>query len=453
MTRDPARDLWREFVNPDFVGLLESLHFRRRFVRAEGTKLYDDTGREYTDFLSGFGVHNIGHNHPRLIAALRGALDSNGPSMLNMDTPFEAGLLAERLSALTHPALCRTVFANSGAEAVEIAIKTARAATGRKPIVACSNAYHGLTTGALELLGCEKYRRPFLAESDDSLRIPFGNAAELDAVCTRLPPAAFIVEPIQAEGGIHVPAADYLPEAARICRSHGCLLVIDEIQTGLGRTGRVFASVAEGATESSMEPPGDIVLAAKALSGGIVPVAAAIMTADVWKRAFGGAERCVLASSTFAGGRLAMIAGLETLAILQEGKLAARARQTGDFLFERLRDLARRHEVVKNLRGEGLLAGVELAPPPSLFSVAVPKWAREAIYGQVISAILLRDHAILTQPCSLAPRVFRVEPPLTVSREEIERFVQALDQTLSACPSQGAALLAGLRERLFGGKD
>jgi acetylornithine/succinyldiaminopimelate/putrescine aminotransferase len=444
MSRARAHDLWKRFVNPDFVRLLEALGFGRRFVKTAGTKLYDETGREYTDFLAGFGVHNVGHNHPRLIAALRNALESCGASMLNLDAPLEAGLLAERLTSLTHPQLCRTAFANSGAEAVEIAVKAARSATGRRPIVACHGAYHGLTTGAIALLGREDWRRHFVSVSDEAVGVPFGDPASLDKACAQVQPAAFIVEPIQAEGGINVPPPSYLAEAAQICRAHGCLFVVDEIQTGIGRTGATF-----GTALADVQP--DILLTAKALSGGLVPVAAAVMSSETWKRAFSGPERCVLNSSTFAGGRLAMTAGLETLAILEDEGLAARARETGNFLLERLRNLAARHEVIKNVRGRGLLIGVELRPPLTLFARAVPRWARDAIYGQVVSAILLNAHGCVTQPCSLAPEVLRIEPPLTMSRAEIEHFVAALDETLAACPSQGSALVAAFRKAVLGG--
>ena len=414
MSRQCTHDLWRRFVNPDFVRLLDALDFGRCFVRAEGTKLYDDAGGEYTDFLAGFGVHNIGHNHPRVAAALRRAIDSKTPSMLNVDAPLHTGMLAQRLTSLIDPRLCRTAFANSGAEAVGIAIKAARMATGRRHIIACRNAYHGLMPGSLSLMGDDRRRRlfgPFLA---DVSYVAFGDIGALEDACNRMRPAAFFVEPIQGEGGVNIPDISYLPEAARVCRAVGCLLVVDEIQTGLGRTGAHFATNFQDCLP-------DVLLVGKALSGGFVPVAAAMIITGTWQRAFSGPDRCQLNASTFAGSLLAMVAGLETLSVLEDECLPARAEELGAVLLEGLRNLATRRDIIRDVRGRGLLAGIEFRAPEGLLTKAVPRWARDGLYAQVISALLLRDHGFLTQPCSLAPAVLRIEPPLVVSQEEIDR--------------------------------
>jgi len=445
LSRDEAHDLWRRYVNPDHVELLEALDFGRRFVRAEGTKLYDESGRAYTDFLAGYGVHSLGHNPPRVVAALREALEAGGPSMLNVDAPIEAGRLAERLSAMTRPELCRAVFANSGAEAVDAAIKAARAATGRRTVLSCQNGYHGLSVGAISLIGDEGSRRAFSPLLAETAQVPFGDLAALEAACARAKPAAFFVEPIQGEGGIRVPPAGYLREASRICRAHGVLLVLDEIQTGLGRTGAEFA------TDFAELCP-DALLVGKALSGGLIPVAAALLTAEVWERAFSGPERCHLVTSTFAGNRLAMTAGLEVLAVLHEEGLASRAGELGGVLLEGCRELARRQEMIRDVRGRGLLIGIEFQKPSGLLLKAVPSWAREGLYAQVVSALLLHEHGFLTQPCSLAENVLRLEPPLVVAREEIDRFLEALDQALTKCPSPNSAVFAVFRKKILGGR-
>ncbi len=443
MTREEAHDLYRRFANPDFVELLEALDFGRAFVRARGTKLYDGAGREYTDFLAGFGVHNVGHNHPRVVAALQRALVADAPSMLNVDAPLQAGRLARRLTELTRPHLCRTAFANGGAEAVEIAIKAARSATGRTPVISCLGCYHGLTTGALSLMSSARHRRPFGPLLAGVEHVPFADVGALEQACRKDPPAAFIVEPIQAEGGVNLPPPSYLEEAERLCRSVGCLLVVDEIQTGLGRTGSWFA------TDFSRVSP-DIILVGKALSGGMVPVAAAVMTADTWQRAFSGPLRCQLNASTFAAGHLAATAALEALSVLSDERLSERARELGDLLLEGLRGLAARHEAIRDVRGRGLLAGVELRPLPGLVEKGVPAWAREGLYAQVVSALLLRHHGFLTQPCSLAEGVLRVEPPLVVEKAEILGFVAALDSVLESCPSGTSAVWAAFRKRVMG---
>lgn len=352
MTWKETSDLYRKYVNPDYVDLLEAFNYGRSFVRAKGTELYDDKGNKYLDFLAGFGVHNLGHNPPAVIDVLQKALASDGPSMLNIDAPFAAGRLAEHLTKVTHPHLCRTIFASSGAESVEIAIRAVRAATGRAPILACRGGYHGLTTGALSLMGDDKLKAPFGPLLPEVAQIPFGNTDALREMCRSNQPAAFFVEPVQAEGGIVIPDAKYLSAAYRICRESGCLLVVDEIQTGLGRTGKVFATNFEDVVP-------DILLIGKALSGGLIPVSAVMMTLDVWESAFSGPERCLLDSSTCSGGLLAMTAGLAVVRALEATNLTETAYTQGQHLIEKLKQLAKKHAVIKDIRGKGLLIGVE----------------------------------------------------------------------------------------------
>jgi acetylornithine/succinyldiaminopimelate/putrescine aminotransferase len=440
--RQSVHALWRKFVNPDYVDLLESFDFGQRFTRAEGTSLFDENGRKITDFLAGFGVHNIGHNHPRLIRRMHETLDAIEPSMLNVDAPLPVAQLAERLCHVAHPDLCRVVFTSSGAEATEVAIKTARAATGRSTLVACDGAWHGLTTGSISLMGDADHRQRLGPLLPDVIHVPFGDATALKETCRKHKPAAFFVEPIQGEGGIRVPPPEYLGEASRICRKHGCLLVIDEIQTGLGRAGRMFA------TDFADSLP-DILLIGKALSGGVVPVAACMMTAAAWSRAFSGPTRCNQCMSTFSGGRLAMAAGLETLNIVEDEHLADRACELGGVLLDGLQELARKHSVIREVRGRGLLVGVEFEPVAGLSAAVVPRWARQQLFVQVIAAVLLRDHGFLTQACGLAPAVLRLEPPLVISRDEIATLLEALDAVLTAYPSPGSAVMAAFRKTIL----
>ena len=435
--------LWRKFVNPDYVDLLESLDYGRHFTWAQGTKLRDEEGRLYTDFLAGFGVHNAGHNHPRLISRLCEELAACGPSMLNIDAPLPAALLAEQLSGMTHSTLCRTVFTSSGTEAVEAAIKIARAATGRSLLLSCHGGWHGLSTGALALMGNTEHCQGFGPLLADVVQIPFGDVAALEDACARHRPAAFFVEPIQGEGGIHVPATSYLHDAAEICRKAGCLLVIDEIQTGLGRTGTDFAT-------NFAELVPDVLLVGKALSGGLVPVAACLTTAETWSRALAGPSRCNLCASTFGGGRLAMTVGLEMLNILRKECLAGRAREMGGLLLDGLRNLADKHPVIRKVLGEGLLVGIEFEPPSGLLAAVVPRWAREQLFAQVVTAVLLRDHGLLTQTCGLAPNVLRIEPPLVITREEIQGLLDALDQVLAEYPSFRSATWSAFRKTALG---
>ena len=430
------------YVNPDYVDLLEAFDFGRYFVWAKGSKLRDEEGREYVDFLAGFGVHNIGHNHPRLVQRLKEALDSGRPSMLNIDASLLIGLLAQKLNDITHPSLCRTVFANSGAETVETAIKTARAATGRSTIVSCQGAWHGLTTGALSLMDDEQHKGfgPLL---NDVVRIPFGDLEALEKVCKQYRPAAFFVEPIQGEGGIRFPSADYLKSASEICRKSDCLLVVDEIQTGLGRTGTLFSTIIDDVLP-------DIFLVGKALSGGMVPVAACLMTAKTWSRGFAGPRRCNLCASTFAGGHLAMVAGLETLDIVQEENLCGRACELGDYLLDELRKLANRHAIIREVRGKGLFIGVEFQPAAGFLPKVMPAWARKQIFSQIVCAVLIRDYGIITQTCGLAPTVLRIEPPLVISKDNIDYLIHSLDKVLKEYPTYNMASVAAIRKTVLG---
>jgi acetylornithine/succinyldiaminopimelate/putrescine aminotransferase len=442
--RQSVHELWRNFVNPDYIDLLESFDFGQRFTRAEGVSLFDEDGRKIVDFLAGFGVHNVGHNHPRLIARLHATLDAKGPSMLNVDAPLPMAQLAQRLCGATHPDLCRTVFTNSGAEATEAAIKTARAATGRTALVACDGGWHGLTTGSLSLMGDREHHERIGPLLSHVIHVPFGDLSALEDVLRKQKAAAFFVEPIQGEGGIRVPSPGFLRDVRRICQKHGTLLVVDEIQTGLGRTGRMFA------TDFAEVRP-DMVLVGKALSGGLVPVAACLMTAAAWSRAFCGPIRCNQCMSTFSGGQLAMAAGLEVLSILEEEQLAEHARKMGDALQSSLRSLAQKHPVIRDIRGQGLLIGIEFEPVAGLKAAVVPRWARPQLFAQVIAAVLLRDHGLLTQACGLAPSVLRVEPPLIVSLADIQSFLHALDAVLAAYPSPGAAIMAAIRKTVLKG--
>jgi len=288
-------------------------------------------------------------------------------------------------------------------------------------------------------MGDEQVRKAFKADSDRVHHIPFGDLTALKEACRPRQAAAFVVEPIQAEGGVCCPNDDFLPTAAQICRKHGVLLVVDEIQTGLGRTGCLFA------TDLTRVQP-DILLIGKALSGGIVPVSAAMMTDAVWKDAFSGPRRCTFASSTFAGNALAMATGLATLAILQKENLVQRSAELGELLRHELEQLRTRHPIIQEVRGRGLLIGIEFAPPSGLLPKFIPAWAREGLYAQVVSLLLLRDHGILTQPCSLNPRVLRIEPPLIIERDDILSLLSALDRVLIAYPSHTSAVMAAFRK-------
>ena len=437
--RGQVHQLWRKFVNPQYVDLLEALDFGRHFRWALGTRLRDDQGRLVTDFLAGFGVHNVGHNHPRLVRRLCDELQACGPSMLNVDAPLPAAQLAERLSGMTHPGLCRAVFASSGAEAVEAAIKAVRAATGRAMILSCEGAWHGLSTGALALMPDAAHRQGFGPLLADVAHVAFGSAEALEEA-RAASSAAFSWSRFRQKAAC-VPSPDH--------RRGGRNLPPSRVPAGGRRDSDGLGRRRELRHRFPQRDAGRA-LVGKALSGGLIPVSACMMSADVWSRAFSGPGRCNLCASTFGGGRLAMVTGLETLDILQEERLADRAAELGSVLFEGLRSLAAKHPMICEVRGRGLLAGIEFTLPRGWLAAVVPAWARQQLFAQVVAAVLLRDHNVLTQTCGLASNVLRFEPPLVISREEIANMLAALDQVLAEYRSFGSATWSAFKKTALG---
>jgi len=241
----PSVARYAEHINPAFVKLLGAFGYGRAFVRARGTRLWDHEGREYVDFLSGFGSANLGHNHPKLRERIREALFDDVPNLVHVGPPVHAADLAFELTKRTGP-LSVCLFSCSGSEAVEAALKLARAATGRKTLVYCKNGYHGLNLGTLSVNGVPRMRELFEPLVPACEEIPFGDLEALDHALSRHKCAAFLVEPIQAEGGVVVPPSGYLRAARELCRRRGTLLILDEVQTGIGRTGTFFACEADG---------------------------------------------------------------------------------------------------------------------------------------------------------------------------------------------------------------
>src|SRR5215469_9069527 len=278
-------------LNGQMVRVLQMIGYDIGFCRGQGQYLYARDGNRYLDLLSGYGVFGIGRNHPKLREALKSVLDADLPNLVQMDVSTLAGILAERL--LTHiPYLDKALFVNSGSEAVEAAIKLTRAATGRPGIVYCEHAFHGLSYGALSLNGDDIFRKGFEPLLPNCVRVPFNDLFALEKALHSRTIAAFIVEPIQGKG-VNMPANDYLTEAARLCRKYGTLLVADEVQTGMGRTGRFLA-----VEHWNVEP--DMILLAKALSGGLVPVGAVLTRKKIFGRVFNRMDRAVVHGSTFA---------------------------------------------------------------------------------------------------------------------------------------------------------
>lgn len=418
--------LHERYLNTQHAKVLRTIGFDRRYVRGQGPYLWDDEGNRYLDLLSGYGVFALGRNHPAVVAALREVLEGELPSLVQMDVSLLAGILAERLVATFPGGLDKVFFANSGAEAVEAAIKFARYATGRSGIVYCEHAFHGLTMGAVSLNGDDIFQQGFGPLLPGCRRIPFNDLAALERALAARDVAAFVVEPIQGHG-VHVSGPDYLREAARLCKQHGTLFVADEVQTGLGRTGRMWAVEHWG-----VEP--DMILMAKALSGGFVPVGAVGLRKDVFDKLFSSMIRAPIHGSTFSKNNLAMAAGIATLRVMKEENLVEHAAKLGEALIADLRALIGRHEFLHEVRGKGMMIALEFGEPRSLSLRAAWKLleaAQPGLFSQMITIPLFQRHRILSQVAGHNTNVVKFLPPLVIGEEDRRAIRAACDEVIA----------------------
>ncbi len=408
-------DRYRRYLNPGLARLFRFGGSETVEWAAEGCLVWDVHGREYVDCACGPAIFNVGHRHPRVLAAVRDQLERMPMSVRTMPSAPQAEL-AERLAQLTPGDLQYAFFCNSGAEAVEGALKLARLATGRPGIVAMRDAFHGKTLGALSATGREEYRAPFEPLLPGVTHVPFGDADALEAAVGP-DVGAVILEPIQGEAGVILPPPGYLRAVREICDRHGALLIADEVQTGLGRTGRMFCVEHDGIVP-------DILALAKALGGGVVPIGAFVARPALWERF---QRQPYLHSSTFGGNPLACRAALATLEVLTEERLPERAVEQGARMLRGLREVQQRHpRVVRAVRGCGLMIGVEFAHPDYALLVSA-----EAGHRGVITFYTLNR-----------PEVIRIEPPLVIPPALVDRAVDGLDGAVAAA----AAQLGSLRE-------
>jgi len=403
---------YKRFVNPPLARVMK-LSGAPVAARAHGTTIWDHDGKAYLDFAGGYGVFTLGHTHPRVVAAVREQLDVMALSGKTMFEPL-VGRLARALAAIAPGDLSISFFANSGTEAVEGALKLARAATGRAKIVATTNAYHGKTMGALAASGRDAYKTPFGPLLADVVHVPYGDARALTEALRGA--AAFVVEPVQGEGGVVVPPLGYLRHARERCDADGALLIADEVQTGLGRCGYLFACERDGVVP-------DVMTLAKGLSGGVMPIGAYVARPSVWNAAY--AKAPLAHTSTFGGNPLACAAALAALEVLRDDDLVAAARVRGERLLAGARAIAAEYpSVVREARGLGLLVGVELRS--------------EGYGGTIIPEMLKRG---VTAAWTLnAQRVIRLEPPLIVTPAEIDVALEALRAGVAAAYESLGAL-------------
>lgn len=461
---NPAGDARRRFarhVNPALADLYATHGLDRVFTRASACTLWTTEGIPHLDMVAGYGSLNLGHNHPVVTERIRRFLDSGAPTFVQyVSVPAQAAELAERLCEVAPGPLERVFLSNSGAEAVEAALKLARAATGRTRLVHAAGSYHGKTLGALSVTGRAAHRDPFGPLLPDCVEVPYG---DLDALRSAvIDAAAVVLEPVLGEGGVVLPPPGYLRRAQELCRRAGALLVVDEVQTGLGRTGRLFACEHDGA-----EP--DVLCLAKSLSGGLVPIGATLATAQVWDAAYGTSSGALVHTSTFGGGNLAAAAGLATLDVLHDEDLVARSAAVGDRLRANLAEVCAPFDFVAEVRGVGMMGAIafdarydgaavtavdELLTrlPGDLRAVAdgLPDDVRAALRhaGALVErslgdlmclrfvAELAHRHQVLASVTANRNQVVRLQPPLVLTDAEADRFVEAVHLSCVAHAAQ-----------------
>ncbi|GGS32776.1 aspartate aminotransferase family protein [Streptomyces griseoviridis] len=427
-------ELHTRHLNHQLPRMLRTIGFDRVYERAEGAYFFDADGNDYLDMLAGFGVMGLGRHHPVVRQALHDVLDAGLADLTRFDCQPLPGLLAEKLLSYS-PHLDRVFFGNSGTEAVETALKFARFATGRPRVLYCDHAFHGLTTGSLSVNGEGGFRDGFAPLLPDT-PVPLG---DLDALARELRKgdvAALIVEPIQGKGVNEAPPG-YLRAAQELLHRHKALLIADEVQTGLGRTGDFYAYQ----HEAGVEP--DLVCVAKALSGGYVPVGATLGKDWIFKKVYSSMDRVLVHSASFGANAQAMAAGLAVLHVMDDERIVENARTTGDLLRSRLAALIDKYELLADVRGRGLMVGIEFGRPEALrlrSRWAMLQAARKGLFAQMVVVPLLQRHRVLTQVSGDHLEVIKLIPPLIVGEREVDRFVDAFTEVMDDAHNGGGLM-------------
>jgi ornithine--oxo-acid transaminase len=443
-----AYELHQEHVNPAFVKMLRTIGFDKHYVRGEGPYLWDDQGNKYLDLLTGWGVFALGRNHPRIQSALIEVIGANRANLVRMECSTLSAVAADLLTTHAGGDLSRVFFCNSGTETVEAALKFARCTTGRQDVVYCDHAFHGLTGGTLAINGADFFRERFGQFAPGAQKVPFNDLAALEKALSAKTAAAFIVEPVQGKS-CEVVADGYLAEAQRLCRKYGTLLVLDEVQCGLGRTGKWFCFQ----HWPGVEP--DILCCAKALSGGFVPVGAVITRPKIMDGVFSSMERCVVHSNTFGQNDLAMAAAIASLRVIEEEKLVENAATMGEYAISRLREIGKDCPFVSAVRGKGLMFGIDFARPKEGMKLKMA-WdmvhrLNFGLFGQMIIIPLLQKHRILTQVAGFHTEVIKFLPAMTVTKDDVDWFLNAMADVLAdtqRVPGSAWETVAGLAKRV-----
>ena len=431
--RGQGYELHTRYVNPQLPRTLRTIGFDKDYVRGEGAYLYDAEGNAYADFLSGFGVFAAGRSHPVIKKAVADAVEMDFAAWTQFDCQPIMGLLAQKLLAKA-PGLERVFFCNSGTEAVESALKFARHATGKNRLVYARHGFHGLTLGSLSVNGAEEFKAGF-GPLLNATQIPLGDLNALEAELRKGDVAALIVEPVQGHGVMMTPPG-FLPAARKLLHSRGALLICDEVQVGLGRTGRFFSYEFD-----DVQP--DIVTVAKALSGGFVPVGAMLTTDKIYSSVYSSMDKIMVHSATFKGGPRAMAAGLAALAVIDDEGLVENSAQRGEELMDGLKQLQAKYDFIADVRGRGLIIGIEFGRPSGLKARAgwaMLQKARVGLFAQMVVVALFQRHRILTQVSGDHMEVIKIIPPLMIGDAEVRLFLDGLDDVLGDA-SRGSGLM------------
>ncbi|NOQ65250.1 MAG: aminotransferase class III-fold pyridoxal phosphate-dependent enzyme [Methyloprofundus sp.] len=419
-------ELHESYLNNQMVRVLQTIGYDRNYTKAQGQYLYDQDNVEYLDCLSGFGVFAVGRNHPTVISALQETLTLELPNLVQMDVSLLSGLLAQKILATMPDNLTKMFFCNSGTESVEAAIKFSRYTTKREKIVFCDHGYHGLTMGSLSLMGEKVFSEGFGPFLPGCHSVPFNDLAALEQALSNNDVAAFIVEPIQGKG-VNVPDDDYLPAVQRLCEKYGTLFIVDEVQTGIGRTGKFWAI-----EHWDVQP--DMICMAKALSGGFVPVGGVAMTDKIMNTVFNRMDRAVVHGSTFSKNNMAMAAGLATLQVIEDEKLVENSAKVGEDIISSINAMSTKYEFLKEARGKGSMIAIEFQAPKSLALKAA--WtaletANKGLFCQMITIPLFKDHQLLTQVAGHGMNVVKLLPPLTLTHKDRDWIVNSFDLAIA----------------------
>lgn len=414
------------YMNPQLPKVLKTLGFDKKYVRAEGPYLWDQEGLRYLDFLSGYGVFNLGRYHPVIMNTMREMLEAQDANLVQFDCPHLLGELAKALVGKV-PHLERAYFCSTGAETIETAIKFAKAHTKRDRLLFLDHAFHGLTNGALSVNGNKEFREGFGQLLPDTTQIPLNDLKILEKELKKKDVAAFVFEPIQGKG-VYIPEPGFLKAAEELCHRYGTLTIADEVQTGMGRTGKFLASEHEG-----IQP--DIVCLSKSLSGGIVPTGAVLSTTEIFLSVFSKMDRCVVHSSSFGKNSFSAAMGLATLWVLDHENILQRAETMGALLRNRINALRDRYEMLGEARGRGCMIGIEFKAPKSMqlkMGWSFLHTLSKDLFPQLIVVPLMRDYRILTQTSGHHQDIVKLLPPLIMTEADVDYFVNSFEAVLKS---------------------